>query len=350
MKSFRTVSIGVVGLAAILARAQTGSQQPIHVVVDGTPLVFNNQQPTKSNNRVLVPLRGIFERLGAVVKWDPATQSVTAKRGRRTVKLSIGLLDASIDGHDAHLDVPATLVGGSTMVPLRFVSESLGATVKWNDQDQEADITSPPQDFAPPVQPPVRIIQPAPAAYDVILEDSVIPFRLNNRLSSSNARSGDQFSATLITYNHHRYLGLPEGTQAYGHVAYAHPRRGYEPGVLELKFDRIATPRGTSFQVDGRLIGLDGGSVNRGGDGVFMIKDRTRFDRVAFTGLGSGVGLVIGIRNSGPITDGAFHDFLGVEIGRRHPNSKSYRDVQLAPGAQFGLHLHHQITFRHNVP
>jgi len=350
--SLKAIASGILGLSFVVGLAQTG-QQPIRVVIDGNAMVFNDQQPTKSNNRVLVPLRGIFERLGAEVRWDPATQSVTARRGRRTIKLSIGLLDASIDGRDVHLDVPATLVGGSTMVPLRFVSESLGASVKWNDQDQEADITSPPQEYVPPIRvatpPPVRIIQRPPTMWDVIEADSVLPFRLNTRLSSYNARPGDQFTANIMTMGARRYMGIPDGTIAYGHVTYATPRRGDRPGILELHFDRITTPTGNSFPVDGRLIDLQDGRIAHGPHGELMARGTDRDDRAAFTGVGIGVGLIVGVHDRHPIADAALGGLLGAALGSRRPDRHSASDVQLVPGTQLGLRLHRNIQFRHDI-
>lgn len=80
----------------------------------------------------MVPLRGIFEALKADVVYDGATRSIQATKGTRVVQLQLGSRTAIIDGKTMFLDVPADTIGGRTMVPLRFVSESLGADVKWD--------------------------------------------------------------------------------------------------------------------------------------------------------------------------------------------------------------------------
>lgn len=85
-------------------------------------------------DRTLVPLRAIFESLGATVNWDQATETVTAIKGDTIVKLQIGSKDAFVNGNLVALDVPAQTVRDRTMVPARFVSESLGAVVEWDEE------------------------------------------------------------------------------------------------------------------------------------------------------------------------------------------------------------------------
>ncbi len=123
-------------MASIAAMAQN-YQQPVRVVIDGDLVQFNGEQPSEADGRVLVPLRGVFEKLGARVNWDPSNQTITARKNGVRVRLTIGELDASINGHDKRMDIAATLSGGATMVPLRFVSEALGAFVTWDQDNHE---------------------------------------------------------------------------------------------------------------------------------------------------------------------------------------------------------------------
>ena len=92
--------------------------------------------------RVMVPLRGVFESLGAKVKYDAGPRRITANRGKREVVLYIGRRDAFIDGRRQTLDVPADTIRGRTMVPLRFVGEALGAKVKWQGSTRSVYITT----------------------------------------------------------------------------------------------------------------------------------------------------------------------------------------------------------------
>lgn len=93
------------------------------------------------DGRVLVPFRPLFEALRAEVHWDPATRTVTARRDGRTVTFRIGSAQATVDGEQFPLDVPAQVVGGSTLVPLRFAGEALSARVHWDPQRLRAVIT-----------------------------------------------------------------------------------------------------------------------------------------------------------------------------------------------------------------
>jgi ribosomal protein L21E len=129
--------VAALAMAAVLGAALGTSATPraqaqsgISVYVDGQPANFD-VPPTVIQGRVLVPLRGVFERLGATVDYDSRTQHIVAIRGPQTVELTIGSRQARVNGVPQLLDVPAFTLAGRTMVPLRFVSESLGASVQW---------------------------------------------------------------------------------------------------------------------------------------------------------------------------------------------------------------------------
>lgn len=90
--------------------------------------------------RVLVPLRGIFEELGAAVKWDQKKKEVTATQGKNKIWLKVGSKKTKVNNKDISIDVPAQVTKGSTYVPLRFISEALGAKVNWSPDTQTATI------------------------------------------------------------------------------------------------------------------------------------------------------------------------------------------------------------------
>jgi hypothetical protein len=114
----------------------------ISVSVDGQPVPFAGQKPALRAGTVLVPLRGVFEKLGASVSYDAPTKRVIAVKGETTVVLAIGSDTAYINGKSQTLLLPASVMAGSTMVPLRFVSEALGAQVKWQRDKQAVEITT----------------------------------------------------------------------------------------------------------------------------------------------------------------------------------------------------------------
>ena len=112
----------------------------IKISINNKQVQFD-QMPVKVNDRVLVPLRGIFETLGAVVSWDDSTSTATAIKGDVEISLSIGNTEAFVSGAKKTLDVPSQLINGRTMVPVRFISESLGAQVDWDGDTSTVLIT-----------------------------------------------------------------------------------------------------------------------------------------------------------------------------------------------------------------
>ncbi|MCL2167004.1 MAG: copper amine oxidase N-terminal domain-containing protein, partial [Clostridiales bacterium] len=123
----------------------------IQVIVDGKRLAFD-VPPQNVNNRVLVPLRAIFEEMGAEIDYDQATQTVTAAKGDTVVVLTIGDSSPTINGKVVPLDQPGIIIGGRTLAPLRFVAEAFGGAVEWIGDKQTAAILtkaiSEPHDYA----------------------------------------------------------------------------------------------------------------------------------------------------------------------------------------------------------
>ena len=112
-----------------------------YVCVNNTILGFE-QPPITESDRTLVPMRFLFEQLGAEVTWDGTTETATAVRANKAVAFSIDNTTATVNGAAATMDVPARLVGDKTMVPLRFLSEELGYTVEWDEETRMATIST----------------------------------------------------------------------------------------------------------------------------------------------------------------------------------------------------------------
>lgn len=111
----------------------TASPTDIAVAVDGQPVVFTGTGPKRIGGRVLVPLRGVLEKIGATVTWNPDMKAIHAERGTSKIDLKIGERVATVDGRTVTLDAPAVILSGSTMVPLRFMGEALGAQVVYEE-------------------------------------------------------------------------------------------------------------------------------------------------------------------------------------------------------------------------
>lgn len=130
------------------------SAQSVTVVVNGAPVNFA-QPPLERAGRVFVPLRGVFERLGASVVYSNGEINATAHG--RSISLTIGSTQATVAGHSELVDVAPFVVADTTYVPLRFVSQALGASVNWDDSTSTVTINGrggmPPEEM-PPQQPP----------------------------------------------------------------------------------------------------------------------------------------------------------------------------------------------------
>ena len=98
--------------------------------------------PVLEHNRVLVPLRAIFEALDADVKWDNNTQTVSASKNSNSIILQIDADQAYINNKAVKLEVNAKIVRDRTMVPVRFVSEALGAEVTWDQNNNTVRISN----------------------------------------------------------------------------------------------------------------------------------------------------------------------------------------------------------------
>jgi heme/copper-type cytochrome/quinol oxidase subunit 2 len=97
-----------------------------------------DQPPIERSGRVFVPLRGVFERLGASVVYDRGV--INATGNGRNIQLQIGSTTARVNGQTTNLDVAPFLVGARTLVPLRFISESLGANVNYDGNSRMVSV------------------------------------------------------------------------------------------------------------------------------------------------------------------------------------------------------------------
>jgi len=118
----------------------TGAWFPVRVKIAQKQLSFD-VPPIIQNGRTMVPLRAVFEELGAIVDWDPSSRTIIATKNDTQITLHIGESYAVVNGKEVYLDSPPVIRNGRTLVPLRFISEALGADVAWNQGLQLVSIT-----------------------------------------------------------------------------------------------------------------------------------------------------------------------------------------------------------------
>ena len=114
----------------------------INVKLDGEPVVFNGQGPVISEGRTLIPLRGVFEQLGYEISWDNSSKSAEFVKDDVNIKITAGMDEFTVNGESISLDVPAQIINGSMMLPLRAVGEASGLKVDWNNDTKSVNISS----------------------------------------------------------------------------------------------------------------------------------------------------------------------------------------------------------------
>lgn len=111
--------------------------------ISNSPYVkYNNQilafeqPPVIENDYTLVPIRFLFEQMGADVTWNQETQTATITQDNTAITFGIDDTNASVNGNNVSMDIPARLINDKTMVPVRFLSEELGYTVNWDGENR----------------------------------------------------------------------------------------------------------------------------------------------------------------------------------------------------------------------
>jgi len=127
-------SAAVEEIAAPVIEREEGE---IVVTIDGVQVKFPDQKPVIIEDRTLVPLRAIFEALGAVVSWDNDTNTAMAVKGETYVFVQIDNEKLIKNDETVILDVPAKLINDRTMVPVRAIAEAFECTVDWVEENLE---------------------------------------------------------------------------------------------------------------------------------------------------------------------------------------------------------------------
>jgi hypothetical protein len=331
-------------LAALAMSGATTAAQAATIQLNGQPLQ-TSVAPIQHRGRTLVPMRDIFEALGASVKWDAYTQGITATRATTTVKMQMGRPSAQLNGQTIRLDQAPLMVNGRTMVPLRFVSEAMGAQVGWDNRLQLVSIST---NGAPVVAGGGTNSGTAVAGVRTISVPAgvVVPITLDQELSSSTARVGDVFTATVKSER----LGdseFPGGTKIEGVITEAQARTGSEPGVLDMKFRNAILPDGTRIGLNGQLIALDSNGVVNTNGRIVAPAAKGGGNKLKVIGIGAGVGYVIGkvlLKK-----DGILSAVLGAAGGFLYDASKSKAktaDARLAAGTALGVRLNSGVAYR----
>lgn len=140
------MSIQVAQLEKRVVEIKKGLKPPIGLTINNKTAYIGEQShsletaPFIVDGRTMVPFRFIGEALGANVGWEPSTKTVSYVLAHTKIEFPIGSKTITINGKVSTVDVPATLVNGRTFVPVRMVSEQLGAAVNWDPKTRKVTI------------------------------------------------------------------------------------------------------------------------------------------------------------------------------------------------------------------
>lgn len=132
MKRWVTL-FSLLALLLSLSASAVAAEREISVLLNGRPIIFEDQRPVIEGGRTLVPIRAVFAGMGADIQYDDATQTATVRVGDTTVVVQAGNQTAYVNGEERQLDVPAQMVNGRILVPLRFMVEAMAGEVDWDD-------------------------------------------------------------------------------------------------------------------------------------------------------------------------------------------------------------------------
>jgi len=131
MKKILSFLLIVILVVSTLAVVSASTEREIFVINDGEMVRFD-VQPQIINDRTMVPMRAIYEAMGATVSWDETTQTASGTKDGVTVSMTIGNPEMSVNGETLLMDAPPVIIDGRTLAPARFVAEAFGSNVEWD--------------------------------------------------------------------------------------------------------------------------------------------------------------------------------------------------------------------------
>lgn len=178
----------------------------IKIVVNGEKIDFTGEQPPViQNGRTLVPFRAVFEKMGAEVQWFQDIQLCEAEYGGISVGITIGDTTVTLgEGASIQSDVPAQIINNRTMVPLRVLSEGIGADVNWDASTKTITVETPDLSEEAPVKLDYEMGNAGVNnmdknllinyAYPIITTDYGMKKKLNETISADVTKAIDDFS------------------------------------------------------------------------------------------------------------------------------------------------------------
>ena len=140
MKLTRIIVALVISLLCLIPTVSAYSDKVISLEIDGT-VIRTEVPPTVIGGRTMVPVRDIFEACGANVTWDPATKKITGSKGGKNVVMQVGSNKLYMNSSVATMDCTPVIIEGRTLAPARYVALGFGGTTQWDALNKVVVIT-----------------------------------------------------------------------------------------------------------------------------------------------------------------------------------------------------------------
>lgn len=137
-------------LAAIMMLAGAGSycgaaaETEVSVWFEGERIIFPDAQPVHTGTRVLIPVRGFFEKIDVTVDWNSVSRTVIIKDDSREIMMEADNRAVLNNGVVEYLDCSVIIRSNRAFVPIRYISESFGYDVKWDGKTKSVHVSRPP--------------------------------------------------------------------------------------------------------------------------------------------------------------------------------------------------------------
>lgn len=142
MRKMCILILMIMGVMAV-SICTTYAANDINVNVNGQAIDFPDAKPfIDENARTLIPVRFVSDALGADIKWNAELKEVKINLGEKEISMRIGNKTITVDGVAKEMDTAPTIAQERTCVPVRFVAEGLGATVAWDAETRTVFITT----------------------------------------------------------------------------------------------------------------------------------------------------------------------------------------------------------------
>ena len=140
MKLTRIIVALVISLLCLIPTVSAYSEKVISLEIDGT-VIRTEVPPTVIGGRTMVPVRDIFEACGANVTWDPATKKITGSKGGKNVVMQVGSNKLYMNSSVATMDCTPVIIEGRTLAQARYVALGFGGTTQWDALNKVVVIT-----------------------------------------------------------------------------------------------------------------------------------------------------------------------------------------------------------------